>query len=39
MKLTNMLYVGSLVFVLGACSTPASDSTPTPVATSAIETE
>lgn len=33
MKLTNMLCVGSLVFVLGACSTPASDSTPTPTTT------
>lgn len=32
MKLTNMLFVGSLVFVLGACSTP------TP-ATSTPETE
>ena len=32
MKLTNMLFVGSLVFVLGACSTP------TP-ATSTSETE
>lgn len=29
MKLTNMLFVGSLVFVLGACSTPTpATSTP-----------
>ena len=40
MKLTNMLCVGSLVFVLSACSTPASDSTPTPTtATSTPEAE
>ena len=32
MKLTNMLFVGSLVFVLGACSTPIP-------ATSTSETE
>lgn len=34
-----MLYVGSLVFVLAACSTPASGSTPTPVTTSTTEAE
>ena len=41
MKLTNMLFGGSLVFVLAACSTPANDSTPTPTtaATSTPEAE
>ena len=39
MKLTNMLCVGSLVFVLGACSTNKSMSTPTPAATSTPKAE